>query len=263
MIPLAGSPATSFVWGMKRSGIHLIANWLYANHGATVQGELATDGLHPQLCDGFRDEAAGVAFYNNCGRFHSRRFELGDISGADFALAAGRHAATIFGIEDCALRFASKTARIEGSVNVLVLRDPLNNLASRLEAARTMPEAFPVNEAYIDLFAEYCAEFLGRSNNLAPKVLVNYNRFVHDRPYRDSLAEGLGLPNHDAVSEVSEYGGGSSFGAGDLSPAAVTTRFLQHPIPRPLLDLLLERTVVRETCTTVFGYDLARLADGG
>lgn len=67
-----GPARTIFIWGLKRSGIHLFVNWLYANLDATTKDTLDTQGLHPQLCDGFRDAAAGVAFYNNCGRHHSR-----------------------------------------------------------------------------------------------------------------------------------------------------------------------------------------------
>lgn len=251
----------TFIWGLKRSGIHLIANWLYANHGATVKHRLEAEGLHPKLFDGFEDPAAGVAFYNNCGRFHCRQFELGDLMPDDFDRAARRHTATIFGIEDCDLRFVPRTAGIAGSVSVLILRDPLNNLASRLEAGRTRPELFRVDEAYIDLFATYCAEFLGHTNDLPRKTTISYNRFVEDRAYRDAVAVALGVPNLDVTSEVSEYGGGSSFtGTGDPSPtSALFSRFQEHPVPRRFLDMMLERPAVREACSTVFGYDLAEL----
>lgn len=252
----------TFVWGLKRSGIHLVVNWLYANHGATVKHDLDHDGLHRQLFDGFRDPAAGVVFYNNCGRLHSRRFELGDLMPDDFDQAARRHTATIFGIEDCALRFASRTSGLAGSANVLIVRDPLNNLASRLEAAKTRPEQFRVDETYIDLVDAYCAELLGHTNHLPRKSSVSYNRFVEDRVYRDALAAELGLKNLDVISEVSEYGGGSSFSGSDKpSPSSsLMTRFHQHPVPPRILDMLLERRSVREACSTIFGCDLAELA---
>lgn len=252
----------TFVWGLKRSGIHLVTNWLYANHGATEKNELSTDGLHAQLFDGFGDAAAGVAFYNNCGRRNSRQFELGDLMPGDFERAAARHRIAIFGIEDCALRFTSRTMGLEGAVHVLVLRDPLNNLASRLEAAVTRPELFRVDAAYIDLYSAYCAEYLGHTNDIARKVTVSYNRFVEDLTYRDQVAAALGLENVDVVSEVSDYGGGSSFsGSGERSAtSSLMTRFQQHPVPPDLIEMLLDRPSVREACTTVFGYDLARRA---
>ena len=256
---------TTFLWGLKRSGIHLLVGWLYANLGAHSKGPLANESLHPQLCDGFADEDASVAFVNNCGGLHSRRFALGDLQAGDFRAAANQRSATIFGIEDCSLAFAERTEGVPDATHLLLLRDPLNHMASRLEAATTRPEVFPINEAFVDLLDAYCAEFLGRTARLEAKTLVSYNRFVTDRHYRDELAAGLGLPNHDAISEVSGYGGGSSFsGTREPSPtASLLTRFHQHPLPPRLLDRLLERSSIGEACVTVFHYDLAELSGPG
>ena len=104
-------------------------------------------------------------------------------------------------------------------------------------------------------------EYLGGTHHLSPKTVVSYNRFVSERDYRDAVAAELGMTNVDAVSEVSTYGGGSSFSEGaPSSPAALMDRFREHPIPRPILEMLLERPAVREVCSTVFGYDLGERA---
>jgi hypothetical protein len=254
----SGGRAT-FVWGLKRSGLHLFANWLYANHGGTVRGPLDTGTLHSQLGDGYCDRAAGVAYFNNCGRLHSRQFELGSLKPGDFEVAMSRQAATIFGIEDCQLRFASRMPDGDATASVVVLRDPLNNLASRLAGRTTRPEVFRVDEAYVDLLEAYCSEYLSLSCHLPRKVAVNFDAFVTDRAYRDSLAASLGVDNVDDMDDVSEYGGGSSFsGRGEPSSvAALKTRFREQPVPRDILDTLLRRRAVREACLTVFGYDLA------
>lgn len=227
-----------------------------------MKNGLVTEGAHEQLRDGFRDEVAGVAFFNNCGRLNSRRFELGDLTADDLQRAASQHRTTIFGLEDCALRFASVTSSLPHLVHVLILRDPLNNIASRLEAAKTMPRLFRVDVPYIDLYEEYCQELLGYTSALTPKVTVSFNQFVEDRAHRDDVAAALSLPNLDVVSEVSAYGGGSSFSQ-SLQPSPVEslmTRYRQHPIPRRIVDRLLERPAVREACTSIFGYDLADVA---
>ena len=249
----------TFIWGLKRSGIHLVVSWLYANRGGAERHDLEASDLHPQLRDGFRDADAGVGLYNNCGGFSSRQFSLGDVGVGDFERAAGRHTAAIFGIEDCALRWATPATEVAGSVHVLVLRDPLNNLASRLAGARARPEVFRVDAAYIDLLEAYCAEYLRRTRHLPAAVLVGFNRFVVDRGYRDSLAAALGVENRDEIGEVSPYGGGSSFAEEAPQPDQLMSRFRQHPIPRDLLDLLLARSAVQEVCATTFGYDLAAL----
>jgi hypothetical protein len=258
------SARTTYLWGLRRSGNHLLANWLYANHGATAKNPLDTEGLHPQLFDGYCDRDAGVAFYNNCGRVHSRELAIGSLVPDDFERAARAYRATIFGLEDCALEYATRTTHGPDTVNILVLRDPLNNVASRLEALKTRPYGFRVDEPYIDLVDAFCSEYLGHTSRLSSKTVVNYNRFVAERAYRDEIAGALGLRNVDAVSEVSGYGGGSSFSP-DASPppaTSLTTRFQQHPIPRPILDLLVARRAIQEVCHTVFGYDLTERAAG-
>jgi hypothetical protein len=246
-------------WGLKRSGNHLVANWLYANLGGTVKDPLDTGGLHPQFRDAFFDPTSRVAFYNNCGWLNSRRFALGDLEHRDFEQAAERHAATIFGIEDCDFRLAPQPPSGRDGTRVLILRDPLNNLASRLEGAKTRPDVFRTDEAFINLLAAYCAEFLGQTKWLGDAVRINFNRFVLDRVYRDELAQQMGLPNRDVVSEIPAYGGGSSFTGiqGPATPQLLMERFRQHRIPRPLIEMLFDHAVVRETCATEFGYDLA------
>jgi hypothetical protein len=229
-----------------------------------VKAELDTTGLHFQLSRGYCDPSAGVAFFNNCGWMNSRRFELGDLQPSDFEEAMRARAVTIFGIEDCQLRFASQVPSGPGIVNVVLLRDPLNNVASRLEGAKKRPAVFRTDEAYVDMLASYCAEFLDRTAVFGEKVVISFNRFVGDRDYRDSIAAQLGVTNVDVIDEVSDFGGGSSFtpGGGPSSEAALMTRFRDHPIPPDLLELLLDRPAIQEVCAAVFGYDLAELAAG-
>ncbi len=246
-----------FLWGLKRSGNHLLANWLYANAGATAKRELDTQDLHPLLFQGFCDPEASVAFFNNCGFLNSRNFDLGDLTPADFDSAAGRRSLTIFGIEDCRLQHAAQAPSGPEVVNLVLLRDPLNNIASRLEGAKTKPEIFRTDEAYVDLYASYCEEALGRSHVFERKVVVNFNRFVDERSYRDSIAASLGMVNLDLVDEATDFGGSSSFspGTGASSTEALMSRFRDHPIPDHLLDLMLARPVIHDACVELFGYE--------
>ena len=254
---------TVFLWGLKRSGNHLLANWLYANLGATAKEPLDSSDIHRQLREAHSDPAAGVAFYNNCGQLNSRRFELGLLRRADFEEARRRYPVTIFGIEDCQLRYARRTPSGADIVNVLVLRDPLNNIASRLEAATLRSEIFRTDEAYVDLFATYCAEYMGSSDMLENKVVVSFNRFVGDRAYRDRLARELAFENRDVLAEASDYGGSSSFspGTGPSTRDELLSRFMQHAIPEDLARMLLDRAAIRDACSSVFGYDLADVLD--
>ena len=256
---------STIVWGLKRSGIHLIVNWLYANLGATVKDDLGATGLPRQLQDGFRDPAAGVAYFNNCGWLHSRQLGLGPLTGADLVQAAGGQPTTVFGLEDCSLRWVTTTAVVPDQRNLILLRDPLNNLASRLEGTKTMPGQLRTDGAFLDVYEEYCAEVLGHTTHLRNRTIVSFNRFIEDPAHRSELATALGLPNLDQVSEVSSYGGGSSFSSSSVpsSVASLTTRYQQHPLPPSMVEGLLARPFIREACTTVFGYDLADLVGAG
>jgi hypothetical protein len=252
------TPRTFFLWGLKRSGNHMLANWLYANLGATEKQPLDSSDVQRQLREAHCDPVAGVAFYNNCGQLNSRRFELGLLTRANFDLARSRLPVTIFGIEDCQLRYARRTPSGADIVNVLVLRDPLNNIASRLEAATLRPEVFRTDEAYVELFESYCAEYVGSSEFLANKVVVNFNRFIGERAYRELIAGDLAVENRDVLAEASDYGGSSSFspGTGPSTPRELLSRFQQRRIPEDLFRILLDRSVIRETCSSVFGYEL-------
>jgi hypothetical protein len=257
------TPKAFFLWGLKRSGNHLVANWLYANLGAGAKQALDSTDIHIQLRQAHWDPAADVAFYNNCGQLNSRRFRLGLLTRADFEAARRRHRVTIFGIEDCQLRYAKRTPTGTDVVNVLVLRDPLNNVASRLEAAKTRPDVFPTDQTYVELIASYCSEFIGMTDHLDNKVVVSFNQFVEERAYRDRIAADLALHNCDVLGEASDYGGSSSFspGTGPSTTRALQTRFRQHRLPGDVIDELLARPVIRKTCSAVFGYELVDLVD--
>jgi hypothetical protein len=206
-----------------------------------------------------------VAFFNNIGWLHSRQLGLGPLTGEDLERAVARHPTTILAIEDCSLQWASTTAPVPHQRNVLLLRDPLNNLASRLEGSRNRPGQFRTDEPFLDVYAEYCAELLGRTQHLRDRTAITFDRFVGDRAYRDATAAALGVTNLDAVTEVSRYGDGSSFSSSPRpsSVEALMSRYKQHPLPSALIEGLLSRPVIGEVCATVFGYDLAELAGAG
>jgi hypothetical protein len=143
---------------------------------------------------------------------------------------------------------------------MLLLRDPLNHIASRREGSKARAGQFRFDDAFFDVYADYCDEFLATTSRLSAKTVISFNRFVDDRSYCDEIAAALGVPNRDEVSEVSSHGDGSSFtgNAGPSSAASLMTRYRQPPLPYPILDGLPARPVIGKACRTVFGYDLAK-----
>jgi len=251
-------PAQSmFVWGLQRSGIHLVVSWLFANLGGSRQEPLPP-ARHPQLGDGFFDPVTRVAFFNNPGRFYCRAFKLGPIEPRDVEAVADEYEHCVISIEDCTLASVAQLPAGERTVSLLVVRHPLNLLASRRRGAATRPELFRTDVEFIDVLAAYYDEALGHTDHLPNRTVVVFDRFVDDRSYRDALAARLDVPNRDAVGDVSSYGGGSSFtgAAGPTSMEELHTRYLEEPLPATLLDELLDRPAIVDACRTLFGFEL-------
>jgi hypothetical protein len=95
-------------------------------------------------------------------------------------------------------------------VDLLVLRDPWNNLASLLRWARG--EVHPIALASVAeaarRFRGYAREYLGETRLLRHQpTFVSFNRWVAERPYREALAGRLGVPFTDAgIDEVARWG---------------------------------------------------------
>ena len=96
-------------------------------------------------------------------------------------------------------------------VDVLILRDPYNLLASRLQ--KNVLPSRSMRQSFSALWTSYAIEFLGETNHLTHnKVSVNYNRWVVSKTYRQELATKLGLDFSDrGFGDVTHFGGGSSF----------------------------------------------------
>jgi len=95
-------------------------------------------------------------------------------------------------------------------VDLLVLRDPWNNLASLLRWARGT--VHPIAEASVAAaarrFRQYAREYLGETHHLRHRpTFVSFNRWVADRGYREALAARLGLAFTDAgLGAVARWG---------------------------------------------------------
>ncbi len=94
--------------------------------------------------------------------------------------------------------------------DLLVLRDPWNNLASLLRWARG--EVHPISLAAVTAaagrFRQQAREFLGETRLLRhDPVFVSFNRWVAEPAYREALAARLGIPFTDAgIDRVARWG---------------------------------------------------------
>lgn len=96
--------------------------------------------------------------------------------------------------------------------HVLVLRDPLNLVASRVRHFRNTEVSIFVKPNAYYAYIAWCKAVMSGSLPVHPCTVVNYNRWFLDRDYRRSLAEELNIPFSDrGIEQVAEAGGGSSF----------------------------------------------------
>lgn len=118
---------------------------------------------------------------------------------------------------------------VKNKVNILILRDPFNMVASRLELYRKGNYFVEVTPEVMELWETYANEFLGETsilsdnhdNNLSndiksyndiKTVLVNYNKWHSDHQYRTLIAQQIGIdPNLANINCRMFFGGGSSF----------------------------------------------------
>jgi hypothetical protein len=103
--------------------------------------------------------------------------------------------------------------------HVLVVRDPVNMLASRIrKASRIEPnpayplEPGPLLDRIVRDWKAHAREFLGETNVLENKVCLDFARWFAEESERRRVSGELGLRFDDSgFSTVSRIGGGSSF----------------------------------------------------
>jgi len=241
------------VVGLKRSGNHVIINWIIKQQPGTV---VFLNNVPP-----FRNPYTSHSTDGKIiRRAPGQTLKKGELPACVDAL--------IYSHEDCRLnyvasRFFEKNhdeflGESEKRYDVLVLRDPFNLFASRLHRdGKTMPSASrTMNLAHF--WIAYAREYLEKTNHLTNnKITINYNRWCIDQEYRRQLADLLELKFSDnAVNEVPTYGRGSSFDGmtfqGKASEMKVLERWKILRNDNRYLGLFRDRLVV-DLSEKIFG----------
>ncbi|HBL10233.1 MAG TPA: hypothetical protein DD379_02125 [Cyanobacteria bacterium UBA11162] len=140
--------------------------------------------------------------------------------------------------------------------DLVVIRDPFNLLASRFKN-QNLKRRFP-NDMFSDLWIAYAQEYLGETNYLKNKVVVNYNNWFRDKEYRKQLASQLNIEFSDAgINEVKVQGGGSSFDGLQFHGQATNMDILnrwKHFSENPEFRKLLNNKKLIEYSERIFGY---------
>ena len=143
--------------------------------------------------------------------------------------------------------------------NILVLRDPLNLLASRVKKYRRTGALGMIGQPFIEHYLEWCRAAAAEKLPLENAIVVNFNLWVTSKTYRANLAAQLGLDFTDeGLNEVSCRG--SSFDGFQYSGRAqemkVLERYEQMMADQIFLNIVCtyekEIRVVMETLFSAF-----------
>ena len=196
-------------WGLRRSGNHAVIAWIVSlfegpvgyfndlNHSAPTTSDTCSSPL-----PGF-DESKQAGAGTLPKRLCLCSFEDANLDSDSRPIPPTQ-------------LFGNSSRRL----NIILLRDPYNMLASRLRIFRDRADTPLSREMLVhqgtpimDLWTRYAIEFLGRSNHFDGETLpINYNRWVFDQNYRRDICEMLGGEySEETLPFVPRNGFGSSF----------------------------------------------------
>jgi hypothetical protein len=118
---------------------------------------------------------------------------------------------------------------VKNKINIIIVRDIYNLIASRLELCRAGSSFTEVTNDVCELWLEYVNEYLNPSNNT---VCINYNKWNENEEYRNMIADKLGIKNPDISAKMS-FGnmaklGGTSFSNSQNESCTYNTRWLKY-----------------------------------
>ncbi|MGK7889293.1 MAG: hypothetical protein AB4042_08155 [Leptolyngbyaceae cyanobacterium] len=211
------------VCGLQRSGNHAIINWIRGQYQGAKTCFLnnVRHGAYDPFC-----HATQVFTYNFAefpdGRV--REFLSQDLKSMDKDLL-------IYSYEDDRYQVKKNTGIIDSFyhkefednrttylgdsqhfIDILVVRDPYNLIASRLKQIDKLTGVKDIN-----LIIDFSKDTLRKAtdfekNQDANKIVIKYNQWFSDKDYRQQLSQQLGGNfNDSSLGEVSSTGGGSSF----------------------------------------------------
>lgn len=245
------------VIGLRRSGNHAIINWIRQQ----IQGSVVFINHVRPLENPYRNQYENqLTIRNNPSSPYWKDRDINwwkQEKAGKFSLKDG----LIYSYEDqelekvAHLSFERKhdlyLGKSEERFDVIVIRDPFNLFASRLQTKPredgrnfNMLQVYSRSYSLPELWIAYAKECLNETNFLQNnKLFINYNQWFLDYDYRQQIANQLRLKFSDlGRNDISGAGRGSSFDgvkyAGNVAQMDVLNRwkwFVDHSLYRDLL----------------------------
>ncbi len=204
-----------FAHGLKRSGNHAVINWIleqselaFFNNAIPVKAILKGKKKWPRQ-----------STYTQWIKYQALAQSIKNFAPSIYKTAVTDNRALV-SFEDIGLDYRFFAPRPEGSIDLLILRDPQNLFASRIKKAfsREWLEVYPrENNKFMQratqLWKQHAKEALGQSSFLEKPVVVFFDSWIGNEDYRQNTAHELGLSIHSeqSLEKTAHYGGGSSF----------------------------------------------------
>jgi len=204
------------LFGIRRSGNHTIVNWLKQNSLPDSTDKLvvhynSVSSPHPK--DSWPTDPEELIKYFKVDSLTSNGLVI--LSYEDEFLERATRLPTV--VE------AKKLFPDARVLTVMLIRDPFNMLASRMQKLRSLREdeatgaarflSIPL-EKVTEIWRSYAREYLERTQVLGDSTRINFNEWFQNHRYRDELLSSMfgGIQNRDlGIDEVPIFGGGSSF----------------------------------------------------
>lgn len=239
-IPVVMTEEDIQVFGMKRSGVHPIAYWILGHfHRQTV--------LYKN-CRVF-DDRVSCRWFHQIWRNVSEPLDCRMMTFLD-------HPEEI--IPNNHLSVVAKALPIP-KIRVLVLRDPFNLFASRMQSKANglIPNAEAWSN-YLDtqLWKLYAKEFLRETEHLGKCLCINYNRWFLEIEYRKQLSSYFGDFTDEGLHDVPEPGSSFDFFAykGQAQKQAVLRRW-KYLWKNPLFQkLVMQDQELNDISQHIFGF---------
>jgi len=177
------------IYGISRSGIHSITNWVMGNCGITH--------LHRKLSYEEVDSMLFKYRENLCFTYENK----------DLTTTKFREGLNVLIIRDPFNHFASVIKRPRYVVPITEETKRMKMYDDALDCAKRKNTSI-VN--LIDLWTQYAREACGITNYIPSKVIIKYNDWFSDIQYRNQIAEQMGCKNLDKSLQIVPTGGGAS-----------------------------------------------------
>ncbi len=220
-----------------RSGHHAVIQWIQGHFAEPllILNDVAP-GTNPLVAS--RDNPATYA--DRCGNIQRRNGVIYNYEDRDLNL--------IFSADFLKLK-SFYLGPSEHNYNLVIVRDPRNCFASRLEwldklESPTIPHLRHAEGRQIlaARWKQYAKEYLGLTQIVPNKIPVSYDKWFSSQDYRRQLSAKLGLKFNDRLKDTLATQGKSSFdelkylqNAGAMQVLDRWQKYKDHPIYRELM----------------------------